>query len=111
MLGVYGTLSYVVGLRRREIGLRLAVGAAQRDIVTYFVRKALGVVGVALVAGLALSLALGRVLAGMLFGVSAADPVTLGAVIVLVVGVALLAAFLPALRASRIDPMHALREE
>ena len=111
VLGVYGTLSYVVGLRRREIGLRLAVGAAQRDIVTYFVRKALGVVGVALVAGLALSLALGRVLAGMLFGVSAADPVTLGAVIVLVVGVALLAAFLPALRASRIDPMHALREE
>jgi putative ABC transport system permease protein len=111
VLGVYGPLSYVVSLRRRETGLRLAVGAARRDIVTHFVRKALGVVGVAVVAGVALCLALGRVLAGMLFGVSAADPSTLGAVVVLVVGVAALAAILPALRASRIDPMQALREE
>jgi predicted permease len=111
VLGVYGTLSYIVSLRRREIGLRLAVGAAQRDIVAHFVRKALGVVGIALVAGLALSLALGRALAGMLFGISAADPMTLGGVVLLVVGVAALAAFLPSLRASRIDPMQALREE
>jgi putative ABC transport system permease protein len=111
VLGVYGTLSYVVSLRRREIGLRLAVGAAQRNIVAHFLRKALGVVGLALVAGVALSLGLGRLLAGMLFGVSAADPATLGGVVLLVVGVAALAATLPALRASRIDPMQALREE
>jgi ABC-type antimicrobial peptide transport system permease subunit len=111
VLGVYGTLSYVVSLRRREVGLRLAVGAAQRDIVTQFVRKALGIVGVAVVIGMALSLALGRVIGGMLFGVSAADPATLAGVALLVVGVGALAAFIPALRASRIDPMEALREE
>jgi putative ABC transport system permease protein len=111
MLGVYGTLSYVVNLRRREVGLRLAVGAAPRDIVMQFVGKSLRAVGVAVVAGLALSLAFGRALTTMLYGVSPFDPMTLASVVALVVGIAAVAAAIPALRASRIDPMETLREE
>jgi len=110
-LGLYGTLSYVVSLRRREVGLRLAVGAPQNQIVAHFVSKALRVVAIACAAGLALSLVSARALRGMLFGVTATDPATLAGVVFLVVGVAALAACLPALRASRIDPMQALREE
>ncbi len=110
-LGIYGTLSYVVSLRRREVGLRVALGALPGTIVAQFVTQALRVVGVACVAGLVLSLAFGRALSGLLFGVSPSDPLTLAGVVVLVVGVAALAAFLPSLRASRIDPMEALREE
>ncbi|HVS22833.1 MAG TPA: ABC transporter permease [Gammaproteobacteria bacterium] len=110
-LGLYGTLSYVVSLRRREVGLRLALGALQGHIVGQFVSKALRVVGVACVVGLALSFASARALQGMLFGVSATDPVTLAAVVGIVVGVGALAAFLPALRAARLDPMRTLREE
>ena len=110
-LGIYGTLSYVVNLRRREVGLRLALGAVSRSIVAQFVSNALRVVGIAAAAGLVLSLGLGRALSGMLYGVSPADPITLAAVVFLVVCVAALAAVVPALRASRIDPMQALREE
>jgi hypothetical protein len=110
-LGIYGTLSYIVSLRRREVGLRVALGAQSGAIVAQFVAQALRVVGGACVLGLALSLAFGRALSGLLYGVSPFDPLTLAGVIVLVVGVAALAAFLPSLRASRIDPMEALREE
>jgi putative ABC transport system permease protein len=110
-LGLYGTLSYVVSLRRREVGLRLAVGALQSDIVREFVVKALRVLGLASAAGLALSLASARALHGMLFGVSATDPLTLVAVVAIITVVGALAAMLPAFRASRIDPMQTLREE
>ena len=110
-LGLYGTLSYVVSLRRREVGLRMALGALSSNIVAQFLLKALTVVGVACLVGLALSFAFGRALTSMLYGVSPSDPTTLFAVILLVVGVATLAAILPAVRASRIDPMQALREE
>lgn len=110
-LGLYGTLSYVVSLRRREVGLRIALGALQGHIVAQFVSKALRVLAVACAAGLVLSFESARALQGMLFGVSATDPVTLFAVVGVVLGVGALAAFLPALRASRIDPMRTLREE
>jgi predicted lysophospholipase L1 biosynthesis ABC-type transport system permease subunit len=110
-LGLYGTLSYVVNLRRREIGLRVALGALSRNIVSQFLLKALRVVGIACAAGLVLSIAFTRVLSGMLYGVSPSDPITLSAVVVIVTAVAAVAALLPALRASRIDPIHALREE
>jgi ABC-type antimicrobial peptide transport system permease subunit len=110
-LGLHGTLSYIVSLRRREVGLRLAVGAARRDIVAQFVTKALRILGPAAAAGIVLSLALGRLLSGMLFGVSPGDPATLASVALLVIGVATLAAFVPALRASRIDPIETLRQE
>ena len=110
-LGVYGTLSYVVSLRRREVGLRVALGAQQRNIVVQFIAKALSVVAIACVIGIAAALAFSRLVSGMLFEVSPGDPVTLGGVIVLVVCVATLAALVPAWRAARVEPMRVLREE
>jgi len=110
-LGIYGTLNYIVSLRRREVGLRVALGALSSAIVAQFVAQALRIVGIACAAGLVLSFGFARALSGLLYGVSPFDPLTLAGVIVLVVGVGAIAAFLPALRASRIDPMEALREE
>ena len=110
-LGVYGTLSYVVSLRRREVGLRVALGAQQRNIVAQFLVKALRVVAIACVIGIVAALAFGRFISGMLFEVSPNDPVTLGGVVALVVAVAVLAALLPAWRAARVEPMRVLREE
>jgi putative ABC transport system permease protein len=110
-IGLYGTLSYVVGLRRREVGLRLALGAMRRQIVGTFVGQGLRVVALAAVCGLVLSLASGRLLAGMLFGVSPSDPATLAAVAGLVLAVAAVAVLVPALRAARVEPMQVLRDE
>jgi len=110
-LGVYGTLSYVASLRRREVGLRMALGALRQQIVAQFLAKALAVVALACAAGLALSFVLSQLVAGMLFGVSSTDPLTLAVVVGLVTTVAALAALIPALRASRVEPMRVLREE
>jgi len=110
-LGVYGTLSYVVSLRRREVGLRVALGARQGNIVVQFLTKALGVVAIASTIGLVLSLVFTRALSGMLFGVSPFDAATLAMVIGLVTIVAVAAALVPAVRAARVDPMTVLRDE
>jgi len=110
-LGVYGTLSYVVSLRRREVGLRVALGAQQRNIVAQFLTKALRVVAIACAIGIVAALAFARFISGMLFEVSPGDPVTLGGVVALVVAVAALAALVPAWRAARVEPMRVLREE
>ena len=110
-LGVYGTLSYVVSLCRREVGLRLALGASQRAIVLQLLLKAVRVVGLACAAGLVLSIVFRRALSGMLLNVSPSDPATLCAVAVIVTAVAALAALLPALRASNVDPIRALQTE
>jgi predicted lysophospholipase L1 biosynthesis ABC-type transport system permease subunit len=109
-VGLYGTLSYAVGLRRREVGLRMALGALRRDIVRQFLGQGLRVVGLACVLGLALALALRRVMEGLLYGVSATDAATFVGVLALVGGVAALASLVPALRAARVEPMRALRE-
>jgi putative ABC transport system permease protein len=110
-LGIYATLSYVVSLRRREVGLRVALGAQQANIVSQFLSTAVLVVLVACVAGLGLSLVSARLISGMLYGVSPLDPLTLSGVTVLVTAVAAFAALLPALRAARMDPIKALRED
>ena len=109
-VGLYGMLSYVVSLRRKEIGLRLALGAARPGIVRHFLLQALRVVLPACVGGLALSFAFVRLLAGMLYGVSASDPLTLSTVVAIVLAVAALAALVPAIRAARLEPMRVLRE-
>ena len=109
-LGVYATLSYVVSLKRREVGLRVALGARQGNIVTQFLSTAVRVVAAACMAGLALAFMSTRLITGMLYGVSPLDPLTLSGVIVLVTAVAAVAALLPAIRASRLDPIEALRE-
>jgi putative ABC transport system permease protein len=110
-VGLYGTLTYFVSLRRREVGLRLALGALRGGIVRHFVGQGLLVALLGCAAGLGLALAFTRVLAGMLFGVSAWDTATLSSVIAIMLAVATLASLLPALRASRVEPMDVLRDE
>jgi putative ABC transport system permease protein len=110
-VGLYGTLSYVVNLRRREVGLRLALGAARSDIIRQFLVQGLRVAGLACVCGLVLSIAFTRALSGMLYGVSPSDPLTLSSVIAIVLIVAVLAALVPATRAALVEPMRTLREE
>ncbi len=110
-LGVYGTLNYTVALREREVGLKLALGAPRARVISRFLLEALSVVGLACLVGLALSFAFARALSGMLFGVAPTDPVTLSAVIAVMMVVAAAAALFPAARAAALDPMQALREE
>ena len=110
-IGLYGTLSYSVAVRKREIGLRMAIGATRGQIATLFLFKGLGVCTLGCAAGVGLALAFARVLAGMLYGVSPNDVLTLSAVAVIVLAVAATASMLPAVRASRVDPIKALRYE
>ncbi len=110
-VGLYGTLSYVASLRRREVGLRMALGAKRGEIVGRFLLQALRVAAGAIVAGLTLSLGGSRLLRDMLYGVTPSDPVTLVIVGSVVLIVAALAGIIPAVRAARIDPMRVLRDE
>jgi len=110
-IGLYGMLTYVVSTRRREVGLRLALGAVRKQILTSFLLEGLGISLVGCLAGVGLSLAFARTLAGMLFGVSASDPVTIAVVVILMLLVAVAASLLPALRAAHVDPMQVLRDE
>jgi len=110
-IGIYGTLSYSVSTRRREIGLRMALGALRGRIARQFLLQGLGVCVLGCVVGLALTLVFGRVLSGMLYGISATDFVTLFAVVLIVLAVATAACLVPAVRAARVDPMIALRYE
>jgi predicted permease len=109
-LGIYGVLSFIVRSRSREIGIRVALGATPREVAAMVVRQAMTwtVAGAAI--GLGLALLLTRFLAGFLYGISPTDPLTFGGVIALIGFVASVAAFLPATRASRLDPLIALRE-
>ncbi len=111
MTGIYGVTAYSVARRTREIGVRVALGARPRAVVAMVVGQgvAMAVVGVAI--GLAAALGLARVLASALYGVSASDPLTFAVVAFAVVGATLLACYVPARRAARIDPMVALRSE
>jgi putative ABC transport system permease protein len=110
-VGLYGTLSFLVNMRQREVGLRLALGAMRSQIVGKFLAQGLGVSLAGCIAGIALAAAFTRLLAGMLFGVSAWDAPTLASVVILVLAVSVIASLLPAIRASRLEPMQVLREE
>jgi len=110
-VGLYGTISYIVNIRKREVGLRLALGAMRTRIVGQFLSQGLVVSAIGCLTGLAIGAAFTRLLAGMLYGVSATDPLTLGSVVVLVLGVSLAASILPAIRAARLEPMQVLRED
>lgn len=110
-VGLYGLLAFVVGERSREFGVRLALGARPADVVRQVLARALGLVGAGLASGLAIALGFGRVLAGLLHGVTPQDAPTLGAVVLVLGIVALFASYLPARRASRVDPALALRHE
>jgi len=109
-VGLYGVLSYSVSQKKRELGVRIALGAQPTSILALVVSQGLRIVGIGLLIGLVTALALSGLIAGILYGVSATDPVSI-AVSVLGLGLtALIACFLPAFRASRIDPITALRE-
>jgi predicted permease len=110
-VGLYGTISYTVSVRRREVGLRLALGAMRTQVAGQFVGSGLVVAGIGCAAGVAMSVAFTQLLAGMLYGVSATDPATLAAVVVGVLGVSAAAALVPAVRAARLEPMTVLRDE
>jgi ABC-type antimicrobial peptide transport system permease subunit len=110
-VGLYGTLSYLVSVRRREIGLRLALGAPRPQIVGQFLAQGLRVSLLGCTAGLGLAAVFARLLAGMLYGVSPSDPATLASVVGIVLAVSALASLLPAIRAARVDPMEVLRDE
>jgi predicted lysophospholipase L1 biosynthesis ABC-type transport system permease subunit len=110
-IGLYGVIAYGVSQRTRELGVRIALGASAGDVVTMVLREALSLAVVGIVVGAAAAVAATRALRGLLYGVQPGDPATLGATAVLLAGVAIAAAYLPARRAASTDPVEALRAE
>jgi hypothetical protein len=111
VIGLYGVISYAVSQRRREIGIRLALGAEPNELRKMFVLHGLKLAGVGVILGLGAAITLMRLMKSLLFGISPFDPLTYAAVPVVLVAAAMLASYLPARRASAVDPVEALRAE
>jgi ABC-type antimicrobial peptide transport system permease subunit len=111
VIGIYGVMSYAVAQRTREIGVRMALGASPGDAKRMILREGLSLASIGIVAGVLAAMLSTRALSGLLFGVTAMDPLTFSAVPVGLVVIALLASYLPARRATRVDPMAALRAD
>jgi ABC-type antimicrobial peptide transport system permease subunit len=110
-IGVYGVMSYAVARRTQEVGIRMALGARRTQVLGMVIRDGMRAIAVALAAGIVIAAAATRLLASQLFGISTIDPLTFATVPLLLGVVALVACYLPALRASRVDPIVALRAE
>ena len=110
-IGVYGVMAYLVSQGARELGIRMALGATPRRILVMVVRQGLVVAAIGVSIGLVGAFGLTRLMRRLLFGTEATDPLTFAAIALLLAGIALVASFVPALRAARIDPMVSLRSE
>ena len=111
IIGLYGVISYDATTRTHEIGIRIALGAQRRDVLRLVLKQGTKLVSIGVVLGLIATLALTRLMRGLLYGVRATDPATLTGVAILLFVVALLACYIPARRAMRVDPLVALRHE
>jgi putative ABC transport system permease protein len=110
-VGIYGVLAYSVSQRKQELGIRIALGASSGNVAGLVLRQGLLLAGIGVAIGMAAALALTRLMATLIFGVSATDPLTFSAVSALLVAIALIASYVPARRAMRVDPMQSLRTE
>jgi len=110
-VGIYGVMSYSVAQRTREIGIRMALGARRADVLQMTVGQALKLVGAGMILGLGAAFVLTRVMATLLYGISATDPITFTGISLVLLAVAILASYIPALRATKVDPITALRAQ
>jgi putative ABC transport system permease protein len=110
-VGIYGVLNYQVSQRTHEIGIRMALGARKRDVLKLVISEGLLLTAIGVVVGLAGAFGLTRLMSSLLFGVSPADPATFGTISLLLIAVSLLASYIPARHATKVDPMVALKYE
>src|SRR5262249_37169611 len=111
VVGIFGGISYSVGLRRHEIAIRMALGARKSDVLSIIIKQSMGLTAIGMAIGLAGAVATTRVMSSLLYGVGPTDPATFAAVSALTILVSATAAYIPARRATRVDPMVALRYE
>jgi putative ABC transport system permease protein len=111
IVGLYGVIAYSVSQRKREIGIRMALGAGKSDVLKMVISQGIKLALLGVVIGLAGALGLTRFLSGLLFGVKPGDPLTLVAVSALLIGVALFASYIPARQAAKVDPLVALKHD
>jgi ABC-type antimicrobial peptide transport system permease subunit len=111
VVGIYSVVSYAAAQRTQEIGIRIAMGASPRDILKMVLRQGFGVVGIGLALGLLVALAGTRLMSSLFVGIKSTDPLTFTVVVLLLTSIALFACWIPARRATRIDPLVALRHE
>jgi len=109
-LGIYGVISYMVGERRHEIGIRIALGASRQNILRMVLRQGLGLAAAGAAAGVGGGLVVSHLMSRLLYGVSPTDPLTFASVVLVLLTVALAACSIPARRATRLDPLVVLRE-
>ncbi|MGH9693665.1 MAG: FtsX-like permease family protein, partial [Bryobacteraceae bacterium] len=110
-IGIYGIMAYSVEQRTQELGIRMALGASRKSMLGLIIRQGMKLAGIGVLAGLAVSFGLARLLSSLLYGVKASDPITFAAVAIILTLVAFLATYIPALRAMKVDPLIALRYE